>query len=880
MQINEIFNRSPSIAEDALYYELYPPSDACGKAPVTALALALQAFVDEALKGFIWHRDSFELKLREDEDKNAWHIVGYMRVGDSVDDEWCAVWLLREISARWDVAASVYDADGDFLLIEAADVLPTWVTPSNSENRVWIYKSQLQLIPLKHFSPSSTRRRRRRALADDADGDELDSGNVVNPEKADDWLSVQDALRLVRDPVEDTKAPPAVDEIVWERIKRYPAALSLHIHKTKAFLPIDIVKALAVQPSLVQKAVEVFYTRDPIQLRAAHKMSRFPPSQSVLRLVTMTRTAYAQLMGQKFYPPKIFGTWAEHEGGCVWRWKDIGMKIACGFEMLYQEGKNRVDAMKSADGLRASADARKDTLRRDPEYAAYIRTLMSAGYFKDEVEGSQLWKELEDKAVEVYMHTRQDEASLTRPSFAAQVNEAVVKSDRELSDQANELEDPDDWLNVNAADFDSLLAQKMGLGQGNENKGAEKSGTAMDVDGPSEDEEEAGDMIAKEQAARLQDLAKRVEKFLGGKGDIEGAKFEDERSDDDSDEEGEPSEFSDERFSDSEDEESEKMDDAARQAAMDKLVPGLEPSEYGRMPSQFYANSQRTAPARLDSSTVGGALSANSSLDFGDTKLTSTPQKPLRGPIIMRDRYDGVDSDDETDEEDPEQNSEDEEDQPQVVGEVEVDMCEEEDEFLEFSRQALGISDEQWANIIQERKARGAFVPSHVTTESQPKKQSSGTMQTISQSDEPKFRRPVPGPRPNANPDLDSFEAVMQAMEEELARARAEKRPFQPKTEGKGAADVEGKGKAKDEGVPEEEDVDIEAAMEAELRETLEGGEDEDEDGFPLGTDSGVDYNLIKNFLESFKSQGGLAGPVSNLAGRLQPGWNLPRDEA
>ncbi|KAG6870509.1 AP-3 complex subunit sigma-2, partial [Termitomyces sp. T32_za158] len=48
--------------------------------------------------------------------------------------------------------------------------------------------------------------------------------------------------------------------------------------------------------------------------------------------------------------------------------------------------------------------------------------------------------------------------------------------------------------------------------------------------------------------------------------------------------------------------------------------------------------------------------------------------------------------------------------------------------------------------------------------------------------------------------------------------------------------------------------------MEAELRSTLER-DDEDDDEEP------PDYNLIKNFLESFKSQGGLSGPVGNLAG-------------
>ena len=31
---------------------------------------------------------------------------------------------------------SISDSDGEFLLIEAADYLPSWVEPSNAENRV------------------------------------------------------------------------------------------------------------------------------------------------------------------------------------------------------------------------------------------------------------------------------------------------------------------------------------------------------------------------------------------------------------------------------------------------------------------------------------------------------------------------------------------------------------------------------------------------------------------------------------------------------------------------------------------------------------------------------------------------------------------------
>ena len=56
-------------------------------------------------------------------------------------------------------------------------------------------------------------------------------------------------------------------------------------------------------------------------------MARFSPDSSVLATVTMTRTAYAQLMGQKFHPPKVFGQWMEKDGSSEWRWRDIGTKI-------------------------------------------------------------------------------------------------------------------------------------------------------------------------------------------------------------------------------------------------------------------------------------------------------------------------------------------------------------------------------------------------------------------------------------------------------------------------------------------------------------------------------------------------------------------------
>jgi len=125
------------------------------------------------------------------------------------------------------------------------------------------------------------------------------------------------------------------------------------------------------------------------------------------------------------------------------------------------------------------------------------------------------------------------------------------------------------------------------------------------------------------------------------------------------------------------------------------------------------------------------------------------------------------------------------------------------------------------------------------------------------------------------NPELDSFEAVMNAMDVELSRVRGSTRTPQTELFSSASPRVD-KGKGKEPDVAVGEDEDIETVMETELRAALARGEEEDE----LGEGEGINYNLIKNFLESFRSQGGLSGPVSNLAGRLQPGFSLPRDES
>ena len=99
-----IFNRPPSIAEDTVHYAFYPPESVSDRTSVSSLALAVQNFVQSLLTDFLWHRDAFQVKVVQDSNESGWFLEGWMRVGDSIDDEWCLVWLLRRISEKWDFA--------------------------------------------------------------------------------------------------------------------------------------------------------------------------------------------------------------------------------------------------------------------------------------------------------------------------------------------------------------------------------------------------------------------------------------------------------------------------------------------------------------------------------------------------------------------------------------------------------------------------------------------------------------------------------------------------------------------------------------------------------------------------------------------------------
>ena len=276
------------------------------------------------LKEYIWQRDEFEFELypqlsSDSADaspnpdlKGRQYLRGRTNFGDSVADEWLIVYLLHELSKQCsDTWIRVYDTDGEFLLIEAANALPKWLNPEIAENRVWINNGHLRIIPLNEGSTSRN-------------------------------LSLQDALSFIEKQPEKLIISPFIEDEAFYRIREYPSAISSSLHHALITIPRRLACILHRNPAYISPAIEAFYIRDPISVRPLNTKDistlHFPPEDFVTVSVKFTKVGYAQLRSQIFDPPPA---WT----GVIPRMRDpkaeMGMKLTCGFEMMLADPQNQ-----------------------------------------------------------------------------------------------------------------------------------------------------------------------------------------------------------------------------------------------------------------------------------------------------------------------------------------------------------------------------------------------------------------------------------------------------------------------------------------------------------------------------------------------------------
>ncbi|KAH8724656.1 SGT1 protein-domain-containing protein [Phaeosphaeriaceae sp. PMI808] len=262
------------------------------------------------LKEYIWQRESLKLDLvRED---GRWLLRGQTNYGDSVADEWLIVWFLGQLSKEFgDAWIRIYDADGEFLLIEAANALPKWLTPEVAENRVWINNHRLLLIPLSKLD--------------------------VDPAP----LSIKEALAVFETTPARPQHYPKIEKEAFHRLSSYPSAIKENQHHVTLPLPRKVAYILHINPSYISPVVEAFYLRDPVSIRLLQPdKSKIPlifnPDDFVEVSVRFTKILYAQIIGQQWNPPPSWKSAQDSlvEAGHAAEKVEVGVKVAAGMQIL------------------------------------------------------------------------------------------------------------------------------------------------------------------------------------------------------------------------------------------------------------------------------------------------------------------------------------------------------------------------------------------------------------------------------------------------------------------------------------------------------------------------------------------------------------------
>lgn len=425
--------RNPKIPEDNVYYSIFP-DDINSSSPPSAAATALRSLLlrlhsilNQLLSTYIWQHEPFLLSTAVSSTSCRLcgsppipHLHGKTRFGDNLEDEWFIVFLLFEISRTFPtLSIRVWDSDGEFLLIEAAFSLPRWLNPDSSSNRIFIRAGDLHIVP-KRISPSTP--------------------------------SLAFSLEALKNPEIDTKASDSVQSVLKKKISGYPEKARANMHRVIVTVPLQVAQVLKHEPCLISLAVEAFYDRDVESMKDASGMKKFlwkekaeGEIEMVRVSVVMSRVMYAQLVQQRFQAPRCYPMPGREEGPLAYKEAELGMKIACGFEMMYQERKRA-----GMEGKGSTWDAFKESLER-------------SGLFDGLLPGSKEYQRIMDNALEYYRSTAL--FSRTRDILTAPVKRideilSSVYSINDFNDMHLPPSDDDSWLYNGEDELNSAILER------------------------------------------------------------------------------------------------------------------------------------------------------------------------------------------------------------------------------------------------------------------------------------------------------------------------------------------------------------------------------------------------------------------------------------
>ncbi|KAL5000210.1 SGT1 protein-domain-containing protein [Aspergillus recurvatus] len=542
----------PELPDDCVEYSLhYIPSNpapaAVDEASDTRTRLAevqksAAELTKQFLRHYIWQREAFRLEIRKKDGTTT--LNGRTNFGDSVEDEWVIVYLLRELTKKHkDIWATVTDNDGQFLLAEAAGSLPSWLEPEIADNRVWIHQGELTII-----KPKTEKRR------------------------VTETVSLVEARRIIKDEPNLLMRSTMIQEEAFYRLRNYPKQISENLHSALMTIPRKVAFLLHQKPAYISPAVEAFYLRDPIALRPLRGKDTddliFKPEDFVTVSTRFTRTGYAQVKSQDFPAPK---SWVDKlpstEDRKLYDRADIGMKVTCGFEMLLSDPQNQDKPLvREMKLILEDLDTGDETLPTDEEIHTW-----------DKREDDEKWLDINFEDLDTELKGKRKERSQSAGEFgdanaqenlqrivaqfekflndesagfegADFINDYETDSDVDEDEEELDSEGEDKEASFDEEEFSRMMKEMMGMPSGPSmlplNKTAKSSKPAnrvKELDTDSEDDTEQIQQLSKEMEAELKGTGvldlNRPSDFSKGKRAVTQGKSEETNSDPDSDSE-------------------------------------------------------------------------------------------------------------------------------------------------------------------------------------------------------------------------------------------------------------------------------------------------------------------------------------------------------
>ena len=483
-----------TIPQDTVVYELYDTSlisslpSSSPSPPAVALRLdslrsSLLTSVQPLLSGYLWHHEPFDLQPSVSSPSLP-HLRGSTHFGECLDDGYFLTSLLLALSASFPaLLVHVRDADGYFLLIDAADALPLWAaSPEGMEHRAWLSQGRLRLLPER----------------------------VATRDAAVRWL-----MEERRRGSNESAASEGIQAAIAQRMAPFPVlAVRRNAHRARCLLPLSAIRALRKDESVLNGAVEAFHTRDLLDTRVANRMQAFLPSSSPsspsppLRCTVLphrTRFTYlqfVQLTSQPFALPRALlshpclapfsslPSSSPYHGAF-----SLGVKVLAGLEMYLaklhtkqrrqqeheqRRKERRVQRVKKGPMTTAQIDRemRGDGARKE-RWKRHLNRLTEVGWFDGTVEGDALWQQQLTLAWVLFGEEEDNgnDASYGNANAATlsglevrhlHVLEGVLEDERADGDrrevdqwvqwEALEADDDDSWLRVDSAQVDATFA--------------------------------------------------------------------------------------------------------------------------------------------------------------------------------------------------------------------------------------------------------------------------------------------------------------------------------------------------------------------------------------------------------------------------------------